>query len=143
MFSLRPSLRPQPLGFIPVLVLVGAPSMRVSERRFTSHLQQFAGLDVAKELDQGRRQPGPSGLVTGADAGAVVAVEVLVEEDQVAPVRVGLELFAATIDRSLAFLVAEKDLRESPGKLARDFVQVHLLARSGGELDLERVAVVR
>src|SRR6476659_35255 len=117
MVSLRRSLRPQPLGFIPVLVLVGAPSVRVSERRFTSHLQQFAGLDVAEELDQGCRQPGPSGLVTGADTGAVVAVEVLVEENQIAPVRVGLELFRAAIDRSLALLVSEKDLRESPGQL--------------------------
>ena len=39
-------------------------------------------------------EAGPPGLVAGAEAGAVVAVEVLVEQDQVAPVRIVLELGA-------------------------------------------------
>ena len=36
-------------------------------------------------------QPRPSGLMAGADARAVIAVEVFVEQDEVAPVRVDLE----------------------------------------------------
>ena len=39
-------------------------------------------------LDSGRRQRGPAGLVARAQAAAVVAVEVLVEQHQVAPVRI-------------------------------------------------------
>ena len=49
--------------------------------------------------------PGPAGLVAGAEAGAVVAVEVLVEQQQVAPVRVGLELLDAAVHRPAAVLV--------------------------------------
>src|SRR5262249_4045795 len=40
----------------------------------------------------------PSRLMAGADAGTVVAVEVLVEQDQVAPVGVGLELGGTAVD---------------------------------------------
>ena len=46
-------------------------------------------------------EPGPAGLVAGAQPRPVVAVEVLVEEDVVAPVRIGLELLRAAIDRPL------------------------------------------
>ena len=43
-------------------------------------------------VDEGRDQPGPAGLVRGAEARAGVAVEVLVEHEVVAPVRIVLEL---------------------------------------------------
>ena len=42
-------------------------------------------------LQQLGDQAGPAGLMAGAEPGAVVAVEVFVEQDQVAPVRIGLE----------------------------------------------------
>src|SRR4051812_23250360 len=45
---------------------------------------------VAAEYQVGD-EPGPAGLVRRAEAGAVVAVEVLEEEDVVLPLRVGLE----------------------------------------------------
>src|SRR5262245_62125362 len=45
---------------------------------------------------------GPSGLMAGAQAGAVVAVEVLVEQDQIAPVRVVLEFLRPAVDRPAA-----------------------------------------
>ena len=53
--------------------------------------------------------PGPAGLMAGAEAGAVVAVEVLVEQDEIAPVRVFLELPRAAVDRPPAVLVAQED----------------------------------
>ena len=40
------------------------------------------GVEVPEDLDQRRHNPGPPGLVAGTDAGAVVAVEVLVESRQ-------------------------------------------------------------
>ena len=49
----------------------------------------------AEQVHQPRDDPRPAGLVTGAEAGAVVAVEVLVEQDVVTPVRVVLELLAS------------------------------------------------
>ena len=55
-------------------------------------LRQSIGRGAVDEVgDDG----GPAGLMTGADAGAVVAVEVLVKEDLVAPVRVGLHTSVA------------------------------------------------
>ena len=52
----------------------------------------------AATADQVGDQPGPAGLVRGADAGAGVAVEVLVELEQVVPFRVGLELLDRAVD---------------------------------------------
>ena len=57
-------------------------------------------------LNQFCHQRGPAGLVAGADAGAVVAVEIFVEGDQISEVRVGLKLFRAAKDRTAAVLVA-------------------------------------
>jgi hypothetical protein len=51
-------------------------------------------------LDQFGDQSGPTRLVARADADAVVAVEVCVERDQIASVRVGLEFFRAAENRS-------------------------------------------
>ena len=61
----------------------------------------------AVELDALGHQPGPAGLVAGAQPCAVVAVEVLVEEDVIPPMRIGLELLRAAVNGSPAVLVAE------------------------------------
>ena len=45
-------------------------------------------------LQQARDQRGPAGLMARPAAASRVAVKVLVEEDQIAPVRVALEAFA-------------------------------------------------
>ena len=50
-------------------------------------------------LDQFRNDPGPPGLVAGADARPVIAMEILVEEEVVAPVRIGLEFLGPAIHR--------------------------------------------
>src|SRR5262249_4494102 len=47
-------------------------------------------------------EPRPAGLVAGPDARPVVAVEVLVEEDQVAPVWIALVLLSPAIDGAAA-----------------------------------------
>src|SRR5262245_42733569 len=81
-----------------------------------------------------------------AEARAVIAVEVFVEQDQVAPVRIGLEFLRATVDRTPALLVAQEDRGEAPRDLAGDPEQVHLHARAAWALDgkarsVERVQV--
>ena len=66
-------------------------------------------------LDELGHQRGPAGLVAGADAGAIVAMEILVKQDVVAPVRVVLEAFGAAIDRPAAFGIAQEEAGEAAG----------------------------
>ena len=80
--------------------------------------------------------------MAGAEAGPVVAVEVLVELEAIAPVRVLLELPGAAVDRTPAVLVFEEDVREPARDLLGDLVQVHLPAGAGRTFDGEIVAVV-
>ena len=69
-------------------------------------------------------QAGPSGLVGGAEAGAVVAVEVFVEGQQVVPGGVGLETLRVTEDRPAAVGVVEEDRDESAAQVVGDALQV-------------------
>ena len=66
-------------------------------------------------LEQLGYQAGPAGLVAGAEAGAVVAVEVFVEQDVIAPMRVGLELVGAAEHGTAAVLVAKKEPGQAAG----------------------------
>src|SRR6184192_2750339 len=79
---------------------------------------------LAALLEELGDEAGPARLVARADAGAVVAVEVLVEQNHVAPVRVALE-----------------HPREAPRELGRDLPEVQLRASAGRALDLQAVAV--
>jgi hypothetical protein len=49
------------------------------EGRFPAAFQMALGVEVPEDFEQRRHQPGPSGLMTGANASAVVAMEVFVE----------------------------------------------------------------
>src|SRR5436853_599740 len=86
-----------------------APSIAYSGQRARTSLSRL--------LEQLGDEARPARLVTGADAGAVVAVEVLVEEDQVAPVRVSGEALDVAVDRAPAPLVAQEDPRQSARQL--------------------------
>src|SRR5262245_6638288 len=83
---------------------------RSSEHRLAPALQIGLGIELAEDLDHGCDDPGPAGLMTGADTGAVVAVKVFVEQQVVAPARVCLEFLGAAIDRAAAGMVAEEDM---------------------------------
>src|SRR5262245_2742208 len=87
--------------------------------------------------NQFRHQPGPSGLMAGASAPAVVAVEVLVEEDQVAPMWIALELFVLAMHRPSSVGIAEERTRQSPSDLVGDFGERHEHARPGWTLHHE------
>ena len=69
-------------------------------------------------------------------------MEVFVKQDQVAPVRVGLELFEISEYRPAAVFVLQKDAGHAARQFARHFPQVHHLSGTGGELDFEIVAQV-
>jgi hypothetical protein len=83
------------------------------------------GIDLAKKIDKGGDATGPPGLMTGADAGTVVAVEVLVKQQIVPPVGVVSKFFGPSEDRSTAGFVAQKDAGQPTGDFAGNLEQVH------------------
>ena len=62
-------------------------------------------IQQSEKLNGFCNEPCPSGLMTGTKPGAVIAVEVFIEEDVVAPVRIALELLGTTVDGSKSLLV--------------------------------------
>src|SRR5262245_15954386 len=107
----------------------------VAERRPADVLEHPLRIEPAEPLDQIGDETGPSGLVARADTGAGVAVEVLVEEDQIAPVRVGLERGGFAVHRPGALLVAEEDANEAPRDLLGHLEERHADTGSGRTLD--------
>ena len=60
----------------------------------------------AENVHQERDRAGPPCLVAGPQPCSVVAVEVLVEQDEVAPMRIFLKLLRPSVDRSPATRIA-------------------------------------
>jgi hypothetical protein len=66
--------------------------------------------DGGKEKHQTGDGPRPAHLVAGADAGSIIAVEILVEQDLIPPVAVVLELLGPGIDGPSVILFAQEDV---------------------------------
>ena len=64
-------------------------------------------------LDQLRYQTSPTGLMTRADARAVIAVEIFMEGNVVAPVWVILKSLIAPEDRAASIFVAQENVDET------------------------------
>jgi len=72
------------------------------------------------------KQPAiPKLSVTRSKPGAVIPMEVLVEQDVVAPVRVGLEFLRSTVDRPPATLVAQENAGQPVRDLLGHLEEVH------------------
>ena len=84
----------------------------------------------------------PAGLVARAQSRPVVAVKVFIEEEMVAPMRIGLELLRATIDRTLPLFIPQEDPAQPIRDLLGDLEEVHHLAGPGGAFNFEIVAVI-
>ena len=91
-------------------------------------------------LDQFRDQRGPAGLMAGADARAIVAVEVFVKRDEIPPVRIVLKFLRTAENRPAAVFVAEKNPRESLGNFACDLPQIEHFAGACRAFDFVAVA---
>src|SRR6516162_10006095 len=74
--------------------------------------------------------------MAGADSRTVIAVEVFVEQDQIPPVRIALEFFAAAIHRPRLALAGE-NANEAAGELTAHLLQVHETPGAGGTLHPE------
>src|SRR5580704_17415997 len=82
----------------------------------------------------------PAGLVTGADSGAVVAAEVLMEQHQVAPVRIGLQDRQPAVYGTMAVGIPEERAGEPVTDLPGHLVQGDLPSREGRALHRETIA---
>ena len=81
----------------------------------------------------------PAGLVAGAQAGAVVAVEELVERDMVAPGgSVWKTLLSPKTGRRPLAIVAEEQLRQAPGEVAGNRSRSPFRPEPVGQLNLKR-----
>ncbi len=80
--------------------------------------------------------------MAGSDASAGVAVEVLVEQQVVVPMGVGLEAFVRAEDGAASVLVAQEDVGEPTREVFRDLPEGQVRAGAGGAFDQELVAIV-
>src|SRR6185369_3327650 len=99
-------------------------------------------LHRSENPDQAGDQSGPSGLVAGSQAGAVVAVEIFVEENQVAPVWIVLEFSGASVDGAAAYRGAQESADETIGDFASHLKQGHLDSGAGGALHFKVIPVI-
>ncbi len=76
-------------------------------------------------LNQLRDKPGPPCLVAGTQPGPVIAVEVLVEEDMVAEMRILLEQLYIAVDRPPPCFVPREQPRQELREMPRDFPEGH------------------
>src|SRR5215467_2556846 len=84
----------------------------VNHRSFRDHL-----------VDKVGNEPGPARLVRSAAAAAVVAMEVLVEEDVVIEIGIGLELFVGSKNGAPPVGTTKEELYQAATQLIGDFVE--------------------
>src|SRR6266446_1989750 len=93
-------------------------------------------------FDQFCDETGPAGLMASADPGAIVAVKVFVEKDEIAPVRIALKKLGAARHGPAALRIAEKNVNEPPGNFGGYLPKIGFGAGMRGALDFEIFAVV-
>src|SRR4051812_35204762 len=84
-----------------------------------------------KNVHQGSDETGPACLMARAQPCSVVAVEVLVEQDQVAPVWIFLEFLRASVNRPPAVSAAQEGAGKAACNLLRHFEERHVPTGSG------------
>ncbi|HYX59139.1 MAG TPA: hypothetical protein VE888_09030, partial [Streptosporangiaceae bacterium] len=105
-------------------------------------LEHGIGVELTHALDQPGHEAGPAGLVGGTQPGSVVAVEVLVEQDQVTPVRVVLKEPGSAVDGALPVTVPQEGADQAAGQLLGHLEQRHHRPGAGRAFDPQVVAVV-
>src|SRR5271157_6229244 len=100
------------------------PLVLPAEDGFSAAIQEGLGIQLAEDLDQAGDDTGPSRLVARTEAGAVVAMEVFVEQQMVAPMGIVLEFVGSPVHRTAAGFVAQKDSGQPIGNFPRDLEQV-------------------
>src|SRR5262245_27225272 len=84
----------------------------------------------------------PSRLVARTETSTVVAMEILVKVEVIAPVWVLLKFPRSPIDRTPSFVVAKKDAGQTPVNFFGDLIKVHAVSRAGGTFNSEIISIV-
>src|SRR5262245_55688521 len=82
-------------------------NLYLGKGRHFAEFEKLLGCAGREHMHSPGDDAGPAGLMTGAEAGAVVAVKVFVEREVIAPVWVLLKLASAPVDRPPAMVVAQ------------------------------------
>src|SRR5262245_32138650 len=114
----------------------------VRKQRARPALKSPSAVKATEQLKKGCSQTCPSRLMAGAKASPAVTVEVLVEQDEVAPMRIVLELLRSTKYWTLSTPVAKKDSGQPRRKFLRHFEQGHQATGACRTLHGEIVAVI-
>src|SRR5580692_1630831 len=93
-------------------------------------------------FDQLRDQAGPASLVTRTNASAVVAMEILVEEQQVLPMRIALEQFGPTGYGTTTVLAAHKNMNQAARNFSCHFPKIRFAARARWKFNFEILTVI-
>jgi hypothetical protein len=88
-------------------------------------------------VDQIKHQTTPSGLVAGANACAVVTIKILVEQNQITPMGIGLKLLVIPINGATTSCILQEDIFKSLGDFGLNLVQSQIITRSGGIFNLK------
>ena len=97
--------------------VTGVGTVNAFVRRLRSSLRPLHGIiraDRCKQMQRSRNDSGPASLMAGADPGAIIAVKVFVEKNEVSPVRIALKKFGAASHGPATIRIAEKNVNESP-----------------------------
>src|SRR5688572_741630 len=94
-----------------------------------AELEHLLGGCRREQMHHPGNQPCPSGLMAGSEAGSVVAIEVLVEQKEIPPVRVFLEFLRSSIHGTSAVGIPQKDASQPTRDLLGDLVEGHGSAR--------------
>src|SRR5262245_59299280 len=105
-------------------------------------LEDLVRVEAMHQLEQLRHQAGPASLVAGPQPGAIVAMEIFIEQDMIAPVRVGLKCDGPAVDGPPPLVVSEEDPREPPANVHAHLEEVHQTARPRWTFDGKGVAIV-
>ena len=79
-------------------------------------------------FEQARDECRPAGLVTGAEAGSIVSVEVFVEEYEIPPVEILTVQAVRAMNRPPAIFARQEDVGQSAGQLTRNIPQAEVTA---------------
>jgi hypothetical protein len=96
-----------------------------------TRFEENIGGDGSEEVHQRRYEAGPTGLVARPDTGTVVTMEIFVEQEVVAPVRILLEEPRAAENWPPAIGPAHENGGKPPCDLACHVEEMHLLAGAG------------
>jgi hypothetical protein len=79
--------------------------------------------------------------MAGPKAGSIVSMEILIEEDQVSPMRILLKLLRTTIYRPTAVSLLQEETGKSPSEIVCHFEECHQVAGARRTLDLKIVTI--